>query len=106
MVSKNNKQGLFTVYNKTYVIPVTYDEIIFADFEGRNGGYILRNEDKYGLFFYSHNDNRTIAPIFNKIPLLENFNYFGEKKPLIKLFDEDGKLFCYADETGKLFYKK
>ncbi|MGV9004855.1 hypothetical protein [Flavobacterium sp.] len=106
VVSKKNKQGLFTVYNKTYVIPVTYDEIIYADFEGRNSGYILRNEDKYGLFIYSHNDNRTIVPIFDKIPLLENFNYFGEKIPLIKLYDEYGKLFCYADETGKLFYKK
>lgn len=105
IVSKDNKQGLYTVYSKTYSVPVMYDEIIFADFEGRNGGYVLRNGDKYGVFIYSYPIQKIVEPLFDKIPLLVNFNYFGEKKPLFKLYDNDGKLFCYANETGKLFYK-
>lgn len=105
IVSKNNKQGLYQVYSKSYSVPVNYDEIIFAYFEGRNGGHILRNGDKYGVFIYDHPKNKTIEPIFDKMPLLEDFNYFGDKKPLFKLYDNDGKLFCYADEFGKLFYK-
>lgn len=106
IVSKDNKQGLFTVYNKTYTIPIAYDEIIFADFESRSGGYILREGDKYGALIYFNRDSKIIKPVFDKIPLPVDINYFGEAKPLFKLYDEDGKLFCYADEFGKLFYKK
>ena len=105
IVSKNNKQGLYTVYNKTYSIPIAYDEIIFADFDGRNGGYILRDGDKYGAFIYFTKENKIVKPIFEKMPLLVDVNYFGDAKPLFKLYGENGKLFCYADEFGKLFYK-
>lgn len=106
IVSKNNKQGLYTVYNQTYLIPIEYDEIIFADFAGRNGGYILRDGEKYGAFIYFNKENKIVNPIFDMMPLLVDVNYFGDAKPLFKLYGEDGKLFCYADEFGKLFYKK
>jgi hypothetical protein len=106
IVSKDNKQGLFTVYNQTFTIPIAYDEIIFADFESRSGGYILRDGGKYGAFIYFNRETKTIKPIFDKIPLPVNINYFGEAKPLFKLYDDNGTLLCYADETGKLFYKK
>lgn len=106
IVSKNNKQGLYTVYNQTYLIPIEYDEIIFADFDGRNGGYILRDGDKYGAFIYFTKENKIVKPIFEKMPLPVDVNYFGDAKPLFKLYGEDGKLFCYGDEFGKLFYKK
>lgn len=105
IVSKDNKQGLFQVYSKSFVIPVVYDEIIFANFDGRNGGHILRNGSKYGVYIYDYPKSKTIEPIFDKMPLLVNYNYFGEKKPLFKLYDDTGKLFCYADENGTLFYK-
>jgi hypothetical protein len=105
IVSKNNKQGLYSVYYNTYTVPIQYDEILFADFEGRNGGYILRNDAKYGIFIYDHPNHKVIEPIFDMMPLLVNYNYFGEKKPLFKLYDEEGKLFCYANEKGVLFYK-
>lgn len=106
IVSKGNKQGLFTVYNHTFNIPIAYDEIIFADFESSSGGYILRDGGKYGAFIYFNRDTKIIKPIFDKIPLPVIINYFGEAKPLFKLYDDNGKLLYYADETGKLFYKK
>jgi hypothetical protein len=105
IVSKNNKQGLYSVYTKSFVIPVMYDEILWGEFPGHYGGNILRNGSKYGMIIYAHKDNKIIEPIFDKIPLLVDRDYFGEKAGLIKLYDEAGKLFCYADEKGKLFYK-
>lgn len=105
IISKQGKQGLFIVYNKALIVPVAYDEIIFADFEGRNGGYILRNGDRYGAFLYDHPKHKIVAPVFEQMPLLVDYNYFGEKAPLFKLYDKEGKLFCYANEHGKLFYK-
>lgn len=105
IVSKDNKQGLYQVYSKSFVIPIAYDEIIFANFDGRNGGNILRNGSKYGVYIYDYPKSKTIEPIFDKMPLLVNYNYFGEKKPLFKLYDDTGKLFCYANENGTLFYK-
>lgn len=104
-MSKDNKQGLYQVYSKSFVIPIAYDEIIFANFDGRNGGHILRNGSKYGVYIYDYPKSKTIEPIFDKMPLLVNYNYFGEKKPLFKLYDDTGKLFCYANENGTLFYK-
>jgi len=105
IVSKNKKQGLYQVYSSSFVVPSNYDEIIFADFDGRNGGHVLRNGSKYGVFIYDYPNNKTIEPIFDKMPLLVDYNYFGDKKPLFKLYDENGKLFCYANELGTLYYK-
>lgn len=105
IVSKNGKQGLFTVYNNTFTIPIAYDEIIFADFDSRSGGHILKNNNKYGVYLYGHPNSKTIEPVFDYIPLLVDEDYFGEKVPLFKLYDENGKLLCYANEKGKLFYK-
>lgn len=86
-------------------MPIAYDEIIFAYFEGRNGGYVLRNGSQYGVFIYDYPNNKTVEPVFDKIPVLVDYNYFGEKKPLFKLYDASGKLFCYASENGTIFYK-
>lgn len=105
IVSKDNKQGLYTFYNQQYTIPIAYDEIIFADFDGQNGGYILRNDNKYGAIIFFNKETKLIKPIFDRLVLPVNVNYFGTAKPLFKLYDEDGKLFCYADEFGKMFYK-
>lgn len=105
IVSKNGKQGLFTVYNNKFTVPVAYDEIIFADFESQSGGYILKNNNKYGAFIYGYPESKTIEPVFDYIPLMVDEDYFGKKLPLFKLYDENGKLLCYADEKGKLFYR-
>lgn len=106
IVSKNGKQGLYTVYNNSYVIPIGYDEIIFADFESQSGGYILKNNNKFGVYLYGYPESKIIEPVFDYIPLLVDEDYFGKKMPLFKLYDENGKLLCYANEKGKLFYKQ
>ncbi|WP_339837569.1 hypothetical protein [uncultured Flavobacterium sp.] len=105
IVSKNDKQGLYSVYKKEYILPIEYDEIIFANFEGKNGGHVLKNGDKYGVYIYDYPNNLTISPIFDKMPLLVDYNYFGKGIPLFKLYDENGKFFCYTNEDGKLYYK-
>ena len=105
IVSKNEKQGLYSAYKKEYTLPIIYDEIIFAEFDGRNGGHIVRNGDKYGVYIYDYPNNLTISPVFDKIPLLVDYNYFGKGIPLFKLYDSNGKLFCYANENGKLYFK-
>lgn len=105
IVSRNGKQGLFGVYNKKYIVPVAFDEIIFAEFSGIGGGCILRNGKKYGASIYEHPDNKIIEPVFDMIPILIDYNYFAEKSPLFKLYGDNGKPFCYADGSGKLFYR-
>jgi hypothetical protein len=105
LVSENGKVGFFSKgYNKL-LVPILYDEIYFADFEGRNGGYVLRNDQKYGLFVYDYPNNKTIEPVFAKIPLLVNYDYFAKKDPLIALYDENNEFFCYANQDGFLYYK-
>jgi len=106
IISKNGKQGLYTVSKKEYYIPAEYDEIIYSDVDGQlTGCTIVKKDNKYGAYAFDHSDNKVVPPVFDKIPMMVDFNYLGEKKPLFKLFDDAGKLFCYADETGKLFYK-
>lgn len=105
LISENGKVGFFSKgYNKL-MVPVLYDEIYFADFEGRNGGYVLRNDKKFGLYIYDHPSNKTIEPVFDQTPLLLNYDYFAKKDPLIALYDENGTFFCYANQDGFLYYK-
>lgn len=104
IVSKDGKKGLFNSYSNKFIIPVEYDEILDAEFTGRNGGHLLRNGNKYGMFIYDYPNNMTITPVYDYIPLLVDLNYFREKSPLIKLYDDKGKLFCYANQFGKLYY--
>jgi hypothetical protein len=106
IVSKNGKQGLYMVSKKEFYIPAEYDEIIYSDVDGQfTGCTIVRNGSKYGAYVYHQSDSKVIAPVFDMFPIMVGFNYLGDKKPLFKLYDEAGKLFCYADENGKLFYK-
>lgn len=104
IMAKNGKQGLFNAHQNKFIIPIQYDEIMPGEFPTMGGGYILRNGNKYGLLIFDLKDDMTIEPVFDKIPLLVDLNYFRERSPLIKLYDEKGKLFCYANQTGKLYY--
>jgi hypothetical protein len=105
LVSENGKVGFYSKSYNKLIVPTLYDEIYLADFEGRNGGYVLRNDKKFGLFIYDYPSNKTIEPVFEKTPLLFNYDYFDEKDPLIALFDENGLFFCYANQDGFLYYK-
>lgn len=104
ILAKNGKQGLFRSDINKFIIPMQYDELIVGEFPTLGGGYLLRNGNKYGLVIFDLKDEMTIEPVFDKIPLLVDLNYFKELSPLIKLYDEKGKLFCYANQFGKLYY--
>lgn len=105
LVSENGKVGFYSKSYNKLIVPTLYDEIYLADFEGRNGGYVLRNDKKFGLFIYDYPNNKTIEPVFEKTPLLVNYDYFNKKDPLIALFDENGLFFCYANQDGLMYYK-
>lgn len=106
LILENEKMGYFDQGYKKIMVPIKYDEIYKASFSGRNGGYVLRNGDKYGLYIYDYPNNKTIEPIFDKVPLLVNYDYFKAKDPLIKLYDENGRFFCYANGDGVLYFSE
>uniref|UniRef100_UPI0040493A0C hypothetical protein n=1 Tax=Flavobacterium sp. TaxID=239 RepID=UPI0040493A0C len=105
VLAENEKVGYYSVSSNKLMVPVLYDEILHAEFQGRNGGYILRNGTQYGLYIYDYPNNKTIEPIFAKVPLLMGYDYFGPKDPLIALYDENNQFFCYANQDGTLYYK-
>lgn len=105
IITKAGKKGLVITESEKQIIPARFDEILEAEFlDSRTGGYILRNATKYGLFMDVHPNPTIIEPVFSYMPLLDNMNYFGVNAPLIRLYDSNGKFFCYADGKGKLFY--
>lgn len=104
VTTKNGKKGLVVSESNEVIISARFDEIIEADFSDSENGYIVRTATKYGLFIYADPANFVIEPIFTKIPLLENLDYFKKNDPLIKLYDSEGKFFCYANKAGKLYY--
>ena len=106
LVEENGKMGYYNTGYKKLMVPIQYDEIYKASFSGSNGGYVLRNGSKYGLYIYDHPENKIIAPIFDKIPILVDYDYFKSKDPLIKVYDENGTFFCYANGEGILYYKE
>lgn len=106
IVSKDGFVGLKLADKEKLIIPVIYHEIMKAESAGMHGTHILRKDSLYGLFIYRYPEDIIIEPVFDKIPLLAEMNYFKKHEPLLKLYNEDGTFFCYADEHGKLFYKE
>lgn len=104
IVLSGGKKGMKIKTIDTFGVQPKYDDIFLGEFPGRNGGYILKTGDKYGLYIYRYPDNITIEPVFDKRPLLLALDYFGANAALIKLYDEKGDFFCYANGDGKLFY--
>lgn len=106
ILSSKGKAGLFNVYDKTLLVPIKYDEIMEDGSSRDRAAYILKDNKKYGIFIYDAPNHKIIEPIFDKIPTLTEYNYFGKGQPLLKLFDENGKFFCYSNQEGKLYYSK
>lgn len=106
ILEKDGKKGMYFVQKNALLIPQDYDEIFKIDMPGHYGGFLLKKNNKYGYYISGMSDNYFIEPIFEKIPIIEAQNYFGKNQPLIKLFDENNKFFCYADKTGKLYYSE
>ncbi|OOQ58535.1 hypothetical protein [Mucilaginibacter pedocola] len=103
LVFKDGKIGLED--NGILRIPAVYDDILHGDFEGDSGGYVLRQGNKYQLYYYSNGKPMVLPTIFDKIPLLIS-GYFAADAPLIKLYEDNGEFFCFANSTGKLYYSK
>lgn len=102
----NGKVGLKVSRPDTFIIKPKYDEIIAGEIHPQHGGYVLRNGNKYGFLIYNYPNDTIVEPIFDKIALVENVNYFKNDSFLLKLYDQNGKLFCYANQKGKLFYRE
>jgi hypothetical protein len=101
LVTRNGKRGLKSSRNGVMTIPIIYDEVIRADFNG-SAGYILRSGNRYQVYYY--NKKFTILPtFFDKIPMAIT-GYLPNGLPLIKLYNANGKFFCYADSSGKPYY--
>lgn len=106
ILEKDGKKGMFFVHKNTLLIPQEYDEICKIEMPGHSGGFLLKKNNKYGYYISGMTENYFIEPVFDKIPLIEKQDYFGKNQPLIKLFDENNKFFCYADKSGKLYYSE
>jgi hypothetical protein len=105
IVVKNGKMGLMDARKGTFIVPLAYDTISVGEFPGHNGGYVLKNDSTYGLYIYRHPENILIEPVFKMLPLVRQINYSREGFHLIKLYDSNGRFFCYADQTGRMFYR-
>jgi hypothetical protein len=104
------KIGLYSVHANSLIIPNSYDAIVKDETLQNNYKcppvFILINQNKYGLFIYDSPKNKIIEPVFDKIPLLVDYNYFGKSQPLLKLYDQNGNLFSYCNEEGKIYYSE
>ena len=106
ILEKDGKKGMYYIHKNALLIPQEYDEIVKTDMPGHSGGFLLKKNNKYGFYISRMSENYFIEPIYDKIPLIDKLDYFGENQPLIKLFDENNKFFCYADKTGRLYYSE
>jgi hypothetical protein len=106
ILEKDGKKGMYYIHKNALLIPQEYDEIFKIDMPGHYGGFLLKKNNKYGYYISGMSENYFIEPVFDKIPLIEIQDYFGKNQPLIKLFDENNKFFCYADKSGKLYYSE
>lgn len=107
IIKKNDKVGLKLTRDNKIIIPIEYDEIFKTELGGLNSCYLVKKNNKFGAQIYAYNvENRfKIEPVFNNMFLISDLNYFGEKNPLLKVYDENGLFFCYAKKDGTLFAK-
>ena len=102
LIVRDSKKGLRNSESGKFTVPLVYDDIIKGDFVG-SGGFITKLSNKYGLCYYWKNKFVINKPVFDKIPLAIT-SFFDDGAPLVKLYDEDGRFFCYANHLGKRYY--
>lgn len=105
IIKKNNKVGLRLIHNNSLAIPIEYDEILNSEFRGQSSCYLLRKGNKYGASIKGFDNDLEIKPIFEKLFLVEDVNYFGKKIALLKLYNDDGTFYAYAKSDGTIFIK-
>lgn len=107
IIKKNDKVGLRLTKDNKIIIPIAYDEILSTELSGLNSCYLVKQNNKYGAQIYAYNEKNRfeIAPIFKDKFLIADLDYFGNKNPLLKIYDENGLFYCYAKKDGTLFLK-
>lgn len=107
IIKKNDKVGLRLTKDNKLIIPIAYDEILSTELSGLNSCYLVRQNNKYGAYIYAYNEKERfeIAPVFKGKFLIADLDYFGNKNPLLKIYDENGLFYCYAKKDGTLFMK-
>jgi len=107
IIKKNDKVGLRLTKDNKLIIPIAYDEILSTELGGLNSCYLIKRNNKYGAYIYAYNEKERfeIAPVFKGKFLIEDLDYFGNKNPLLKIYDENGLFYCYAKKDGILFMK-
>lgn len=102
---EGNFQGIKNKSNELILIPAVYDEIIFLD--SSQFTCILKKDNKYGFAYYLEKDKQAVVePVFDLLPFPIIKSYGNDKMILIRLFDKEGKFYCYANEKGELFLKQ
>lgn len=107
IIQKNDKVGLKLTQDNKLIIPIAYDEILSTELGGLNSCYLVKLNNKYGAYIYAYNEKDCfeIAPVFKGKFLILKLDYFGNKNPLLKIYDENGLFYCYAKKDGTLFMK-
>lgn len=105
IIKKDNKVGLRLLHNNKLEIPILYDEILIAEFVGHSNCYLLKKNNKYGASISEFKNDVYIKPIFDQLFLVEKPHFFGNKSPLLKLFNDDGTFYAYAKADGTIFVK-
>jgi hypothetical protein len=107
IIKKNDKVGLKLTKDNKIIIPIAYDEILSTELGGLNSCYLVKQNNKYGAQIYAYNEKERfeIAPVFKGKFLIADLDYFGDKNPLLKIYDENGLFYCYAKKDGTLFMK-
>lgn len=90
IIKKNNKVGLHLVYNDSLAIPIEYDEILNSEFRAQSSCYLLRKGNKYGASIKDFGNDLEIKPIFEKLFLVEDVNYFFKKRLVKSKIKQNG----------------
>lgn len=102
LFSQNGKKGIKNKKSNDILIPAEFDEI-FKMYEQPNT-YIVKKDNLYGIII--PRNSVYISPTFTYFPYLDRSNFGKSGFMIIKLFDDKGNFFCYADQTGKMYYSE
>ena len=103
----NGKTGFFDTTKNDWIIPAEYDEITeMSTYCTFCSLYIVKKGKYYQILEFNGNEKKLYQGKFEMLPLLEQKNYGKDGFHLIELYDQNGNLFCYADQNGVKFYKQ
>ncbi len=107
LVKVDGKWGYFGNQTKNWILAPSYDEIILD--EGKCvfcSTYVVRVDGVYRIIETENSKQKTYPGKFVKFPHFAKKDFGREGFQLIRLFDEDGKFFAYANQDGKVYYSR